>query len=117
MLLSLRSLFISNERQKGSELDGKGGREELEGLKGEETVIRIYYVRKDVEAQKCESISSLSDREFGDSSKLLTTCVATYPNSGCGYLVLLTLRWLIQVDPFHPDRWSGYANVLLLLLL
>jgi hypothetical protein len=28
-LLSLRSLFFSNERQKGSGLDGRGGGEEL----------------------------------------------------------------------------------------
>ena len=63
LLLSLRSLFISNERQKGSGLDGNGGREGLGGVEGEETVIRIYYVRKDVEAQKCESISTLSDNQ------------------------------------------------------
>ena len=58
----------------------------------------------------------LKVREFGGFSEWLTS-VATRPDTGCGYLVLLTLRWLIQVDPFHPDRWPGCANILLLLLL
>jgi hypothetical protein len=44
-LFSLSSLFFSNERQKGSG-SGRGGGEELGGVKGRETVIRIYYVRE-----------------------------------------------------------------------
>ena len=30
-------------------------------------------------------------------------------------LGFLTLRWVIQVDPFHPDKWTEYASILLLL--
>jgi hypothetical protein len=37
--------LCSNERQKGVDLDGRGGVEELGVQKGE-TLTRIYYVRK-----------------------------------------------------------------------
>ena len=71
-----------------------------------------------VEAKSVSLFSPcLMVREFGGYSKLLTTRIVTHPDSGCGYLILLTFRWLIQVDPFHRDRLSGYANVVLLLLL
>ena len=56
-------------------------------------------------------------REFGGCSKWVTTNVATPPDSGYGYLVLLTLIGLIQVDSFYPDKWSGYASILVLLPL
>lgn len=46
LLLSLRSLFFSNERQKGSGSGGNGGGEELGGAEGREALIRIYCMRK-----------------------------------------------------------------------
>ena len=49
-------------------------------------------------------------KEFGGCSKWLTS-VATCPDSGCVILVLLTVKLLIQVEPFHPHRWSGYSNL------
>ena len=47
LLLSHRSLFSSNERYKGSALDGKEGGKELGGAEGGETTIRIYYARRE----------------------------------------------------------------------
>ena len=63
-----------------------------------------------MEAQKCEPISTFSD---GQRVWRLIKIIDKYnytSDSGCGYLVLLTLRWLIQVYPLHPDRWSRYAK-------
>jgi hypothetical protein len=45
-LLSLRSVFFSNERQKQSESRRRGVREELGAAEEEETIIRIYCMRK-----------------------------------------------------------------------
>lgn len=44
ILLSLRSQFFSNERQKvtGVDSDGRAGRKELGGVEGRETAVRIY---------------------------------------------------------------------------
>ena len=39
--------FLMRDR-KGVDLDGRDGGEELGGVEGEETVIRIYYVRKNI---------------------------------------------------------------------
>ena len=47
MFLSLRSLFFSNERQRGSGSGGEEGGKELGGVEEGETVIRIYYVREE----------------------------------------------------------------------
>ena len=33
------------------------------------------------------------------------------------FLGILSLRWLIELDSLHPDQWSGYSSILLLLLL
>lgn len=44
-MLSLRSLFVSNEIQK-VDPNGLGGREELVRVEGGETIIRIYSMRK-----------------------------------------------------------------------
>jgi hypothetical protein len=38
--------LFSTERQKWLDLDGQRGGEELTGVEGGETVIRIHYVRK-----------------------------------------------------------------------
>lgn len=45
LLLSLKSLVFTNERQKGS--GSRGGWEELGGIERGETIIRIYYVVKE----------------------------------------------------------------------
>lgn len=47
VLLSLRSLLFSYERQREVEPDGREGREELEGLEGGQTVIGIYCLREE----------------------------------------------------------------------
>lgn len=47
VLLSLRSLLFSYERQREVEPDGREGREELEGLEGDQTVIGIYCLREE----------------------------------------------------------------------
>lgn len=46
-LLSFRRLLFFNERQKGVNLEGMGAGEKQEGTEGEETVNRIYCMRKD----------------------------------------------------------------------
>ena len=46
-LLSLRILFFSNERQKGSEPRLEGKWKELGGREGEETIAGMYHVRKE----------------------------------------------------------------------
>ena len=64
-----------------------------------------YFLLSIVEAQKCESISTLSEGQRTLAySKLLTTSVAIHPHQGYGSLVILLLRWPIQVDPLPPDR-------------
>jgi hypothetical protein len=48
LLLSLRNLFFSNERQKkGVYLKGIGDEKELEGVERGQTISRIYCVRKE----------------------------------------------------------------------
>lgn len=42
---SLQSLFFSNERHKGLDIDGKGGREELGEVDRGRIIIWIYYRR------------------------------------------------------------------------
>lgn len=42
LLLFLRSLLISSERQKRMDPDGRGGRKELGGVEGGKPAIRIY---------------------------------------------------------------------------
>lgn len=41
------SLFFFHERQKGTDLEGRRGRNEWGGTKLGETLIRIYYTRKE----------------------------------------------------------------------
>ena len=66
--------------------------------------------------QKYGPIATLSEGQTVlPPSKLLATSVAIHPDLGCGYLVLLPLRWLRQVDPLHPDQWSECLGILLLL--
>lgn len=45
LVLSLRSLFVSTDIQK-VDPDGLGGREELVGVEGGETLVRICSMRK-----------------------------------------------------------------------
>jgi hypothetical protein len=47
LLLSLRSLFFSNERQKRSGSEGREVGEELGEVEGAETISKIYYMRKE----------------------------------------------------------------------
>jgi hypothetical protein len=53
-LLSLRSLFFSNERQKRSGSQGKGSGYEL-GVEGGEVLMRLYCIRKDNISNKKEN--------------------------------------------------------------
>ena len=46
MLLSVRSLFFSNDR-KGVDPDGKEEEEELGGVKGGGIIIRVYCMKKE----------------------------------------------------------------------
>ena len=81
-----------------------------------QALLKLIKRKKLWRPKKCEPISTLSDSQrVGGCSKQLTILVAC-PNVGCDYLILLTLRQLIQVGPFNPDRCSGYANIPLLLL-
>lgn len=47
LLLSLKSRFFSNERQKGNRSRWEGSGKELEGIEWGETAIRIYCIRKE----------------------------------------------------------------------
>lgn len=42
-----RSLFVSNRDRQGVELDGRGDGEELGEVEGEETIFRLYCMRKE----------------------------------------------------------------------
>ena len=46
LLLSLRSLFFSNERQKMSGSRGEGSRGKLGGVEGGKTINRLYDMKK-----------------------------------------------------------------------
>jgi hypothetical protein len=39
-------MFFLTRNRKGVDLDGRGGGEELRGVKGRETAIRMYFMRK-----------------------------------------------------------------------
>lgn len=47
LVICLKSLFCSNERQKGTGSEGEGDRKELGGTEGRETIIKILHMRKE----------------------------------------------------------------------
>lgn len=63
-LLSLSSLFFCNETQKGVDLEGKEGWEELGRIEGGETINRIYYIRKESVFKKRKEINNEANYEF-----------------------------------------------------
>lgn len=52
VLLSLTRLFFSTERQKGMDPNGRGYGEELGGVEGRETIIRLHCMRKETTFNK-----------------------------------------------------------------
>lgn len=60
-ILSLRSLFLTNKRYNGSESKGKGRWEELGGIEGKDSVIRIYFMRKESNFNKRKKESNDSN--------------------------------------------------------